>query len=250
VRTIPIYLMNVTSVQTIERIYLVNVKAFTERLKHANAQLARFGLAAEVIHDWDIVDWTAAVDQEFFNAGELSPAQKSCAMKHVVALQRIAAQNDGYGLVLEDDVVLSADFSEGVAAALAEAPQRPAPHVIFIDCGGNFYTPRSQRRAGQRLYPAQRGRFTDSYMITPDVAKLRLDWIVKHRISKPIDNLFEVMDRDLGITMLWLEDPVVEQGSKLGLFDTTIEEAHPGWFQRLLFTLEKFRRKYVYQIWR
>lgn len=242
--------MNMTGFPGIERIYLINVKAFTERLKHANAQLARFGLAAEVIHDWDIVDWTAEVDRKFFNSGDLSPAQKSCAMKHVVALQRIAAQAGGYGLVLEDDVVLSADFSEGVAAALAEAPHRPAPHVIFIGCGGNFYTPRSQRRAGQRLYPAQRGRFTDSYLVTPSVAQLRLEWIAKHRISKPIDNEFEVMDRDLGITMLWLEDPVVEQGSKLGLFDTTIESAHPGWLQRVLFTLEKLRRKYVYQIWR
>lgn len=239
-----------TSPETIERVYLVNVKAFTERLKHANAQLARVGLTAAVIHDWDIVDWTAEIDQQFFNPGELSPAQKSCAMKHVVALQQIAAQTRGYGLVLEDDVVLSADFSEGVAAALAEAPHRPAPHVIFIGCGGNFYTPRSQRRVGQRLYPAQRGRFADSYLIDPQTARLRLDWIRRHRISKPIDNQFEEMDRDLGIAMLWLEEPVVEQGSKIGIFDTTLEPAHPGWLQRLVFALEKFRRKYVYQIWR
>ena len=47
------------------------------------------------------------------------------------------------------------------------------------------------------------------------------------------------MDRDLGITMLWLEDPVVEQGSKLGLFDTTIEAAHPGWAAARAFYLGK-----------
>jgi glycosyl transferase family 25 len=239
-----------TKNQIIERIYMINVRAFTERLRHATAQLNRFGLTAEVVHDWDIVDWTPDVERQFFNPGELSPAQKSCAMKHVVALQRIAAHDAGYGLVLEDDIILSDEFAEGVAAALAEAPLRPAPHVIFLGCGGNFYTPRSQRRPGQRLYPAQRGRFADSYLISPQAARLRLDWIGRHRISIPIDNQFEAIDRELGITMLWLEEPVVEQGSKLGVFTTSLEPARPGWLQRVLFALEKFRRKYVYQIWR
>lgn len=239
-----------TNPYRIERIYLINVRAFTERLQHATAQLARFGLTAEVIHEWDIVDWTDEIDRQYFNAGDVSPAQKSCAMKHVVALQRIAAQREGYGLVLEDDVVLADNFEPGVAAALAEAAQHPQPHVIFIGCGGNFYTPRSQRRPGQCLYPANRGRFTDSYLINSQTAKMRLDWIYRHRISKPIDNQFDEMDRALDISMLWLEDPVVEQGSKLGLFTTSIEAAHPGWLQRLLFSLEKLRRKYVYQLWR
>lgn len=239
-----------TNPYRIERIYLINVRAFTERLQHATAQLARFGLTAEVIHEWDIVDWTDEIDQQFFSAGDVSPAQKSCAMKHVVALQRIAAQHEGYGLVLEDDVVLADNFETGVAAALAEAAQHAQPHVIFIGCGGNFYTPRSQRRPGQCLYPAKRGRFTDSYLIDARAAKMRLDWIDQHRISKPIDNQFDEMDRALNISMLWLEDPVVEQGSKRGLFTTSIEAAHPGWLQRLLFSLEKFRRKYVYQLWR
>jgi glycosyl transferase, family 25 len=239
-----------TNLRHIERIYLINVRAFTERLHHANAQLTRFGLTAAVIHAWDIGDWSNEIDQQFFTPGEISPAQKSCAMKHVVALQRIATHHDGYGLVLEDDVVLADDFAAGVTAALAEVSRHAQPHVIFIGCGGNFYTPRSQRRPGQRLYPAQRGRFTDSYLINSQAAKMRLDWIHRNRISKPIDNQFDEMDRELGITMLWLEDPVVEQGSKLGIFTTSIEAAHPGWLQRMLFSLEKFRRKYVYQIWR
>ena len=91
-------------------------------------------MTAEVIHDWDIVDWTAEIDQQFFNPGKLSPAQKSCAMKHVVALQQISAQTSGYGLVLEDDVVLSADFSEGVAAALAEGAAAPGAtrHLYWL----------------------------------------------------------------------------------------------------------------------
>ena len=50
--------------------------------------------------------------------------------------------------------------------------------------------------------------------------------------------------------MLWLEEPVVEQGSKNGLFQTALEAAAPRPVQRLKFSWEKFRRKYLYQLWR
>ncbi len=234
----------------LDRIYLINVRAFTDRLAHTQAELARFGLYAEAVHDWDIADITPEIEARFFNSGPLSPGQKSCGLKHVAALQHIVERGELRALVIEDDVVLADDFAEGLAAALAEAAQHPRPQVTFIGCGGNFYTPRSQRKPGQRLYPSNRGRFADSYLIGYDAARLRLDWITQHRISKPIDNQFEAIDLELGITMLWLEDPVVEQGSKLGLFNTTLEPAKPGWLQRLLFTLERLRRKYVYQLWR
>jgi glycosyl transferase, family 25 len=239
-----------TEALQLDHVYLINVRSFTERLAHAGAQLARFGLNAEPVHEWDAADITTEVDRRYFNPGNLTPGQKSCCMKHVAALQRIVEREERYALVLEDDIVLADAFAEGVKAALAEAPKNPQPQVIFIGCGGNFYTPRSQRKPGQRLYLANRGRFADSYIISHETARLRLDWIERNRISKPIDNQFEDIDRAAGITMLWLEDPVVEQGSKLGLFTTTLESAKPDWLQRLLFKLEKIRRKYVYQLWR
>lgn len=239
-----------TNAPYLERIYIINVRSFTERLAHVCAELARFGLSAEPVHDWDVKDLTITIESRFFNPGDLSPGQKSCCMKHVAALQRIVERGERYALVLEDDVVLLDGFVEGVAAAMAEGPQHPKPHVIFIGCGGNFYTPRSLRRPEQRLYPSSRGRFADSYIIGHDAARLRLEWIGRHRISKPIDNQFEAIDREMGITMLWLEDPVIEQGSKTGLFTTSLEPARPGWLQRILFKLERFRRKHVYQIWR
>jgi len=239
-----------TQAPSLERIYLINVRSFTERLAHASAQLARFGLSAELVHEWDVEDITASIESRYFNPGDLSPGQKSCCMKHVTALQRIVARDERYALVLEDDIVLLDGFVEGLAAAMSEAASHPQPHVIFIGCGGNFYTPRSLRKQGQKLYPSNRGRFADSYIIGHDAARLRLEWIERHRISKPIDNQFEVIDRETGILMLWLEDPVVEQGSKIGLFTTALEPARPNWLQRVLFKLERFRRKYVYQIWR
>lgn len=234
----------------LDAIYVLNVKAFRERLASITAQLAQFGLEAEIIHAWDPADITPEMERRWFVPGVLSMAQRSCALKHVEALQRICARRQKRALVLEDDAILAPDFADGVQRALAEAGNYAEASVIFIGSGGNFYTPRSQREPGRYLYPGARGRFADSYIISDTAARMRLDWIAQHRIDEPMDNQFETIDRQTGIQMLWLEDPVVEQGSKSGRFVTAIDKQHPRWLQWLQFHLEKFRRKWLYQLWR
>lgn len=234
----------------LERIYVVNPRAYEARRLHITADLARFGLSAEFIHEWDAGDITDEVNRRTFT-GSLTIGQRSCCLKHVAALRRIVERGQRAALVLEDDALLAADFAEGVRTALAEWDRHPRPSVIFIGSGGNFYTPRSQRKPGQRLYPGPRGRFADSYIIDADAARRRLAWIAAHRISLPIDNQFEAIDRATGVGMLWLEEPVVEQGSKTGLYETTVEpDQWPRPLQALIFRWEKFRRKYLYQLWR
>ena len=122
--------------------------------------------------------------------------------------------------------------------------------MIYLGAGGNFYTPASQRQPGRRIYPATKGRFTDSYIIGAQEAALRLARIEAQPMVKPIDVVFDTVDRAAGIRFLWLEDPVVEQGSKLGVFRTSLEAAPPNWLQGLRYRLERLRRKYLYQLWR
>ncbi len=235
----------------LEQIYVVNPRSFDARRRSITAELARFCLVAEFIHEWDPEDITEEVSRQTFTE-DVNIRQQSCGLKHITALRSIVARGQRRALVLEDDALLAPGFADGVRAALAEWGRYPQPSVIFIGCGGNFYTPKSMRRPGQRLYPGRRGRLTDSYIIGVEAAQVRLDWIAAHRISQPIDNQFEIIDRATGITMLWLEEPVVEQGSKTGLFDTTVDPGSqwPSWLQALIFRWEKFRRGYLYQLWR
>lgn len=214
-------------------------------------QLAKFGLAAEFIFDWDIDDLTDEAIAGYFDGGGLTPAQKSCALKHVTALQKIASgQSSGFTLVLEDDAVFSQEFKLGLQHALDQSQQFPGEKVIYIGSGGNFFTPKSRRRPGQYLYPGHRGRFGDSYLLDSSTAQKRLDWIKTHKITMPIDNQFEVIDKALGIQIVWLEDPVVEQGSKNGLFKSALESDPPPWLKGIFFRWEKLKRKYIYQLWR
>lgn len=239
-----------TSALGLDAILIINVKSFVERRRHVEAQLARFNLHGEFIHEFDADEIAADVDRRWFAGDQLNRGQKSCALKHVVVLQRVIERGWQHCLVLEDDVVLADDFPDGVRAALAETREEPRPYVIYLGAGGNFYTPASQRQPGRRIYPASKGRFTDSYVISTQEAALRLARIEAQPMTKPIDVVFDTIDRAAGIRFLWLEDPVVEQGSKLGVFRTSLEAAPPNWLQGLRYRLERLRRKYLYQLWR
>ncbi len=238
------------TIEGLDQVYVINVKSFEERQRHVSAELERFHIRPEFVHEWDIPDLSEESERWFAPGCALTLAQKSCCMKHITALERIVARSQHSALVLEDDVILAPDFAQGINIALGERSSYAPLHVVFLGSGGNFFTPRSQRRSGQHLYPASKGRFADSYMIGVDAACARLDWIGKHRLTKPIDNQFDVVDKDLGITLLWFEDPVVEQGSKNGMFQSQIESDPPPWLKGIVFGWEKLRRKYLYQLWR
>lgn len=240
-----------TASPTLDRILVLNVKKFDQRRRFMEQQLAEFGLSAEFIFDWDIEDLNDDVIADYFGDNPLTAAQQSCALKHVAALQRIASDQDqGLSLVLEDDAVFGKDLKLGLQHALEQSRQFPGDKVIYIGSGGNFFTPKSQRKPGQYLYPGHRGRFADSYLIDGHTARKRLEWIKIHKINEPIDNQFEKIDKQLGIQILWLEDPVVEQGSKNGLFQSALEADPPTWLKAILFRWEKLKRKYIYQLWR
>lgn len=243
--------MDMTKHTGLDHIYVLNVKKFTQRRAFMEQQLAEAGLQAEFIFEGDADELTdELVGRYFVENNTLSAAQKSCALKHILALEKIAASNSMFNLVLEDDAVFAKGFTQGVRRALTQSGQFLGDKVIFIGSGGNFFTPKSQRKPGQYLYLGARGRFADSYIIDSTTAQKRLDWIMAHKVSEPIDNQFDKIDRELGIKIVWLEDPVVEQGSKNGLFASTLESAPPTWIQRGLFGFEKLKRKYIYQLWR
>ena len=235
----------------LDAIYVLNVKKFTNRRVFMEQQLAKENLYAEFIFDWDADELNDEIVARYFSPeNTLSAPQKSCALKHIVALEKIAQSHCEFNLVLEDDALFSEDFKLGIERALAQSEQFSGEKVIFIGSGGNFFTPKSQRKTGQYLYLGSRGRFGDSYILDSKTAQKRLDWILEHKISQPMDNQFETIDKALNIKMVWLEDPVVEQGSKNGLFNSALENQPAKPIKRFLFWFEKLKRKYIYQLWR
>jgi glycosyl transferase family 25 len=245
--------MDTAKTKQLDNIYVINVKKFTQRRAFMEKQLAKAGLRAEFIFDWDADELSEEIIERYFEKNNnLSVAQKSCALKHITALQKVSQSNSIFNLILEDDAVFLKEFSLGLQRVLSQSKWFLGDKVIYIGSGsgGNFLTPKSQRKSGQYLYLGARGRYTDSYIIDSVSAQKRLDWIKAHKLNTPIDNQFDIMDKQLDIKIVWLEDPVVEQGSKTGLFDSEIETAPSAWLKKLMFNLKRLKRKYIYQLWR
>lgn len=232
--------------RSLDGILVINPKNFIERRRSIERQLQPLGLPYEFIHAYDAGDWDATISRRYFPDSLLSPGQQSCALKHLQALRLIVERDWQQALVLEDDALLVSQFVSELDAALRESARFDPPYVLFVGSGGNQYTPRRLRVPGQRLYKSGRGRLGEAYVLGSQAARLRIEWIEQHGIVFPIDNLFERIDRELGITMYWLEPPIVEQGSKNGHFRSVLEPAPPNFVRRVTSVLQKLRRKYLY----
>lgn len=231
----------------LDGILVINVKSFVDRRRHIERQLDPLGLRYEFIHDYDVPDLQDEAARRYIRESGLTPAQQSCAMKHVQAHRLLIERAWQRALILEDDVILMPGFTQGIHDALMESTGFEEPYVLFIGSGGNLYTPRSRLVPGQRLYRSSRGRLAEAYIVSRRAAELRVSWIEQQGIVLPADNLFERIDREQGIASYWLEEPVVVQGSKNGTFQSALEPAPPKFVQRIKFVLQKMRRKYLYR---
>ena len=220
-------------------------RGYEDRERHILKEFARRGVPVHFFLDWDIPDVTDDIRASFVGSDKLLPSEVSLALKHVGIWQAFLETDKPYCLVFEDDVFLDADFVGKFNACIAEfgSPDRKA--VVYIGSGSNYYVPRWKLRRGQRLYPALHARCTDSYLITRSVAKARLDWLVEHKLSRPIDHQVERIDEKLGIEMLWFERPIVEQGSQNGAFHSSIAGGNNRlWFKQIGWNLKKAARRF------
>lgn len=227
--------------------YVIHAKSLPERTDHIQRELDRAGIAFEWVLDFDADEITSDVDRAYFAEGSnLTLRQKSCAMKHIVAMQRIRERGQDLALIFEDDVQLVPDFIARLKRVLDEAERWPRPHILHLGAATNFYTPASQMRPGQIIYLGNRVRNTEAYVIGAREADARLDWISRHPMTKPIDITFNSSDPEMGIPFLWPEPPLAEQGSLNGLFKSSLDRKnHSRLRLRVQFAIQKFKRRYL-----
>ena len=226
------------------KVFVIHAAQFTERRKRIESQLAAIGLPFEFVHEFDVPDITDDIKHHFFAHAALSSSQQSCALKHWYVMKHVVKGGFSHTLILEDDVILAPNFLPVLYDLMRElVAVSHGADVTFLGCGGHYYVSADEVRPGQLLYPRNQGKFADSYIVSFEAARRRLDWIAVHGITQPIDHLFELIDRQNVTSMLWLEPPVVEQGSHNGTFSSALDKSHPRWFQFLQFRWKKAWRR-------
>jgi glycosyl transferase, family 25 len=226
--------------------YVIHAKSLPERTDHIQRELDRACIPFEWVLDFDADEITPEIDQVYFAASaDLTIQQKSCALKHIVAMQRICERGHDFALVFEDDALLVPDFKNHLERMLKQAERWPRPRILHLGAATNFYTPAASLRPGQDVYLGDRVRNAEAYVLGAIEAQARLNWISRHPLREPIDISFNTGDPAMGIPFLWSEPPLAEQGSLNGKFKSSLQSkgCQSKLLLRLQFAVQKFRRK-------
>ncbi|MCB0417289.1 MAG: hypothetical protein H6617_10625 [Bdellovibrionaceae bacterium] len=228
----------------LDGIFVIHCKTgYEDRARSIEKQLAALPAGFEYVLDKDANELSAA-DKAWISP-ELSPGTQSVLCKHRLAHQMAYERGYQRCLILEDDVLLSRDFSLQLVSVLEESRTLGEDHTIFLSSACHMYTPRSRLRKGTQLYEHEASRAADSYILTHTASERRLAWFETHQANWPIDHLFNHMDPEIGLKFLWLGDPIVEQGSENGTFTSWVEGNPPPWLTAAKWKAEKFYKKHI-----
>jgi len=227
-------------------------QGYEEREKHIRNMLSKAHIPFEFILSGDIKDITPEIDRKWFKAStSMTPAQKSCTLKHIHACEKIVDRNLPGALILEDDICLSRNFPEIYNRSMTELQQYRSGHganplIVNYEDTRLRFVERSKREKGRVLYPADRDRMTGCLYVNYDAAKTVLDYYGKTDANVlPID-LFhrQLIDKRL-IQYLWCQPTVATQGSHNGMFSSAIN-FHKNIFSSTLWKTEKLYRRLLY----
>ena len=201
--------------------HVINVAGQTERMRHMQNSLAALGLPCERIAAVGLDD-AAAFSGLPPDRIHLSPGELACHCSHVRTWQVIAAGTDAWGLVLEDDVIFSADARAGIDAALSVG----TADLLRIEDGGLKKAVLSRKGIGAGETGFRLFDYTDgvvgsaAYLLSRDAAQRLV--AQPSAYDRPLDRvLFNPALRDLSVQMLWpavaiQSDCIARQRGRLG----------------------------------
>jgi len=207
----------------IDAVFVLSVKTFADRIAHVTGELGRFGIPFEFIFDFDAVELDAETIATHFVAGSSPPMTKqaSLTLKHAQAWRLACARGARRIMVFEDDVVLFPQFPGRLAAAMRAADALPPGWLVFLG-GADAKVPDAFFLHPDPLVP-QPSTTAEGYVTDLDACRRRLSWLAANQIGLPADQLITHIDRAERIAQYWPPEPLVEQGSVIGLFDSVLD---------------------------
>jgi glycosyl transferase, family 25 len=206
--------------QGVDAVFVLSVRSFADRIAHIRAELARHGIEFEFVFEFDANAIPPELIDRMFAPSDMKPSHQSLVLKHVRTWQLALERNLRRVLVFEDDAVLAPDFAPRLAEALAEAAALPPGWMLYLGRGNNQHV---GARRGPALLPGGLLPATDALVFDAEAARRRLAYLDSHKITRPADWLTRETDAAVGVPHYWLREPIVEQGSMNGRFDSVLD---------------------------
>jgi glycosyl transferase family 25 len=206
----------------IDAVFVLSVKTFADRIAHVTRELGRHGIAFEFIFDFDAAELDETTLLQRFVAG--SPPMKrqaSLTLKHLQAWRLACGRGARRIMVFEDDVVLHPEFHTRLGTAMrAAAALAPGWHVFLG--GADAKVPDAFFLHPGPLVPLA-STTAEGYVSDLEACRRRVAWCEANKIDLPADQLITHVDGAERIVQYWPPEPLVEQGSVIGLFDSVLD---------------------------
>ena len=227
------------------KVFVIHVRGHRAREDHVRREMDRHGIEFEFILDGNVSDIDSARIEKYF-AGDMAVARPgtSCALKHLLAYERMIEESVPYALIFEDDIKLSEDFNAVFRRSLDELASRGFQRLLVsYESSGLVYVKASERKSGVLLYPQPRGRCTGAYLLDLDAAKAIIGRVHKERCSTTIDWFHNECADHGEISIYWCEPPIAEQLSHNGGVASLLAERSDGVLRRWSFAIQRWYKR-------
>ena len=204
----------------VDAVFVVSVRSFTDRIAHIRAELARHGIDFEFIFEFDANAIPDDLIAARFAPSDLKRSHQSLVLKHIRTWELMVERDLQRVLVFEDDAVLADDFPRSFAQVMAAADALSGGWMLYLGRGNNQHV---GERGAQGLLPGGPLPACDAVVLNREAAQRRLEHLRSHRIARPADWLMRETDAAVGVAHYWLRQPLVEQGSMNGRFDSVLD---------------------------
>jgi glycosyl transferase family 25 len=206
----------------IDAVFVLSVKTFADRIAHVTAELGRFGIPFELVFAFDAAELDdATILQHFVAGGPPMRRQASLTLKHLQAWRTAVARGARRVMVFEDDVVLDPEFHARLAAAMRAADTLAPGWHVFLG-GADAKVPDAFFLHPGPLVPLA-STTAEGYVADLEACRRRVAWCAANKINLPADQLIAHIDRAERVAQHWPPEPLVEQGSVIGLFDSVLD---------------------------
>jgi glycosyltransferase involved in cell wall biosynthesis len=230
----------------VDKVYVLTVRSFADRIRHIKAQLERQCIPFEFIFDHDIGDISLQEFKQFSDNYSLSLSHQSITLKHIKAWKNCVEHGYSRILILEDDVVLKQHFIARLGSYLKELSGTDG-YLLFLG-GADTRVSIRELLFGRPVFK-RAIRTADAYVTDFSACKNRLHWLELNKICKPADHLIVEIDNSVGNKQYWTAAYLTEQGSVFGLFDSKLDSfrnKHSRLFNRIRYLFRKIKNRVIW----
>jgi len=212
------------------KIFVLHYSKLVERKKNILEQFSKHNITNfEFVEKYDKNE----IDDNNINKFIINydKATMSLFLKFIYSIREIVNKYN-FALILEDDVILSENFSDFLFKYIEELPNDY--DLLFIGDGANFHIEKDIIKPDKFIYKkclnsTQWGgdgctRCCDSFLINKKCAIKILDYFyrIEDKTKSPFDLWLNEVARYFNLIVYWAEPTIVSQGSENGIFKSSL----------------------------